>query len=292
MTALTPLALMQRWLQRQLPAEAWNWVADGAAALGAGAADRDLDLAVSLAPRKVGKADLDLTPDDPAAAQAAREGWRPQGWSVDQAARLVLMLSASPEGAEFSRRLEQLCITGDVRELIAFYQGLPLYPEPERYIARAGEGLRTNMKAVFEAVAQGNPYPAEQLDQGAWNQMVLKAIFVGAALEPIQGLDDRRNEELARTVVDYAHERWAAGRAITPELWRLVGPFADAAMIEDLKRPLQSDLPVERQAAALALRDCPQAAAGALLAQTGGLKSDVEAGRVSWETVCRDAPKP
>jgi len=284
--------LLKSWLERQLPADAWNWLSGGADALGAGAADRDLYLAVSLVPRKLGKDDLDLTPDDLQAAEAARPGWRPAGWSVDQAGRLVLMLGASPDAAEFARRLEQLCITGDVRELIAFYQGLPLYPQPERYIARAGEGLRTNMKAVFEAVAHRNPYPGEHFTEGTWNQMVLKAIFVGSRLDPIQGLDARRNVELAETLVDYAHERWAASRVITPELWRMVGPFASEAIVADLQRPLSSDEPTERHAAALALHECPLASAGLLLDGAGDLKSDIDAGRISWETVCRDAPKP
>lgn len=292
MTANTPLDLLKSWLQRQLPEDAWQWLADGAEALGIGAADRDLYLAVSLTPRKVGKADLQLTPDDFSAADTARPGWYPLNWSVDQAARLMLMLSASPDGAEFARRLEQLCITADVRELIAFYQGLPIFPDPERHVARAGEGLRTNMKAVFEAVAHRNPYPAEHLGEVAWNQMVLKAIFVGSTLHPIQQLDARRNEDLARTLVDYAHERWAASRAIAPELWRMVGPFADADMVADLGRPLASDLKVEQQAAALALSECPLAAAKELLNSAPALKSDIEAGRISWETVYRDAPKP
>lgn len=122
--------------------------------------------------------------------------------------------------------------------------------------------------------------------------MVLKAIFVGSSLDPIVGLDRRRNEELAQTLIDYAHERWAASRVITPELWRMVGPFADTKIIADLGRPLQSDLPVERQAAALALRDCPREDAGVLLQSVAELNSDIEAGRVSWKTVADNAPRP
>ena len=96
-------------------------------------------------------------------------------------------------------------------ELVAFYRGLPLYPDQPRYVARATEGLRTNMKSVFEAVAHRNPYPSEQFPEAAWNQMVLKALFVGSPLWPIVGTGPARaTPTLARMLCDYAHERWAA----------------------------------------------------------------------------------
>ena len=38
---------------------------------------------------------------------------------------------------------------------------------------------------------------------------------------------------------DYAHERWAAGRPVAPELWRCVGPFAEGAALDDLARVLR-----------------------------------------------------
>ncbi len=83
--------------------------------------------------------------------------------------------------------------------------------------------------------------------------MVLKALFVGVALHPIAGLDDRANPALMRMLCDYAHERWAAGRAVSPELWRCVGPHADEAARADLERVLAEGEPGERKAAAWAL---------------------------------------
>ncbi len=186
---------------------------------------RDLYLAVSLVTRKVGKADLTLSDADLRDANASRAGWDPREWSVDQAARV----HADSRAGERIRRAWPAasisCATPPTSsELVAFYRGLPLYPEQPRYVARATEGLRTNMKSVFEAIAHRNPYPSEQFPEAAWNQMVLKALFVGSALWPIVGLDRRANPELARMLCDYAHERWAAGRPVSPELWRCVGP--------------------------------------------------------------------
>jgi hypothetical protein len=185
--------------------------------------------------RKLGKAALPLDEGELAAARAAREGWDPSSWRVDEAARIRLLLAADTgDGERFASRLDQLCATADVDELVAFYRGLPLYPDAPRHRSRAAEGLRSNMSVVFEAVAHRNPYAAEQLPQDAWNQMVLKALFVGSALEPIVGLDGRANEALARMLVDYAHERWAARRPVSPELWRCVAPFASPALRDEL----------------------------------------------------------
>ncbi len=60
---------------------------------------------------------------------------------------------------------------------------------------------------------------------------------------------------------DYAHERWAAGRPVSPELWRCVGPHATGAMLQDLERVLKKGTEPERKAAALSLRGSPDPAA-------------------------------
>ena len=177
-----------------------------------------------------------------------------------------------------------MCATADVDELVAFYRGLPLYPDPPRHRARAAEGVRSNMVVVFEAVAHHNPYPAEELAEDAWNQMVLKALFVGAALDPIVGLDARANATLARMLGDYAHERWAASRPVSPELWRCVGPFASGPLLADLGRVLETGTPPERAAAVLALRSSPDPDARRLLDRHATWRDAVAARGVDWKS--------
>ena len=180
-----------------------------------------------------------LLPADIEQAGAARPGWDPSGLSVDQAARIaILLLKAGGEGEAFRDRFVQLCRTADIAEQVAFYRGLPLYPNPELLTHQAGEAARTNMRSVFEALAHNNPYPFEQFDENRWNHMVLKALFIGSKLFPIQGLGQRANVELSRILCDYAHERWAAGREVTPELWRSVGDAPDVRdALDDLNGP-------------------------------------------------------
>ena len=108
-TSHTPLELLVAWVRRQVPPEPWEWFEGRRAALAGDASERDLLIALGFVPRRLGKADLALEADDLAAADAARPGWDPRGWSMDEAARLALLL-ASFDGDEavFAARIELL----------------------------------------------------------------------------------------------------------------------------------------------------------------------------------------
>ena len=222
---MQPREMLRDWGLRQAGDEA-AWFVESLDALAAGAAERDLHIVLGYAPRRLGKADLILTEADLAAADAAYPGWDPAGWSVDGAARVAALLFFEGE-RPFAETFKDLRRTSDVAEMIALYRGLPLYPEPEALFFEVGEGLRSNLKPVFEAIAHRNPFPRDHFDEHRFNHMVLKALFVGSELAPIVGLDERANPELARILIDYARERWAAGRPVSEELWRPVRPFAD-----------------------------------------------------------------
>jgi hypothetical protein len=286
---MTSTELIGRWLAARLSGDRAAWFGGGVEKLRSGAGDRDLFLMTSAVTRRLGTAPLALTATELQAAAASRPGWDPSDWTVDQAARVYLLLVSTPDGAETSRRLDRLCSAADIGELVAFYKGLPLYPDPPRHVLRAAEGVRSNMRVVFEAVAHRNPYPAEHFAEQAWNQMVLKALFVGTRLDLVVGLDRRRNECLARMLCDYAHERWAASRPVSPELWRCVGPFATGSVLDDFRRLLSRGTAVERQAAVLALLESPDAAARPLVAAEPELAGAAKAGKFSWVTLATGA---
>jgi hypothetical protein len=244
-------ALLSHWLGTALSADQWQWLSAQITAIAAGAPDRQIFTSFSLVSRQVGKADLALTSAQIAAAQALCPGWEPQTWSVDQAARSLLLLALPHDDPDqVARRFEQLFTTSGLQELIALHQTLPLLPHPDRYRFWADEGVRSHMKGVFEAIALRNAYPAQHFDEAAWNQLILKAIFIESPLAPIYGLDQRRNPTLARMAIDYVHERWAAKRKVNPELWRLVAPFVTDAIRPDLERGMAMDDPEQRQAIA------------------------------------------
>ena len=200
----------------------------------------------------------------------------------------MLTTVADQDAKAFAPLFKDLCRTADLNESITFYRGIALYPHSTELDAQIGEGLRTNIRAVFEAIAHHNSYPCEHFDQNRWNHMVLKALFIDSTLGPIQGLDERANPELAHILCDYAHERWAAKRAVTPELWRCVGPFATTDMIDDLRRVTESSLEIERQAALLALSQCSDPAVSDLLSRFPVETAAIARGELSWDLL-RDA---
>lgn len=249
--------ILHSWLSPRIDPAALNWLTEKRRSVSDGD-KKTLFLSFGMVPRKVGKDDLNLTPEELGQASAARPGWNPTGWTVDQAARLALVLSfPALEATPYVAVLDQLFAAAEVNELVALYQGLPLYPHQPAFQLRCAEGQRTNIKSVFLAIAHRNPFPAEQLNEDQWNQLVLKSVFIDVLLDSIVGLDRRANAKLAKILVEFAQERWAAKRPVSPELWRCVGPFADDAGLAALEKVLSTGTDLERQAAALALRSCP-----------------------------------
>jgi hypothetical protein len=273
-------------ITRQAPERAVAWLDKTLAQFSQAGTEKQFFLAFSSAPRFTGKESLQLTGNDLQEADQLRKGWQPRGWTVDQATRVLLALGLPHQSEdEFVRILNLVFSAAEVGELTALYLSLPVLPYPERHRERAAEGVRSNITAAFEAVALRNPYPAGYLSQEAWNQLVMKAIFVGAPIGEIYGLEERANERLAQTLSDFAHERWAAGRAVPPELWRLVGPFIEEQTLPDLKRLFGADDPVQHRAAALACFKSSFPAAQELLRQRPDLQQQIEAGALTWETV-------
>ncbi len=283
--AATSTTLLRAWLNERVEPAAFEWL-DGRIAVVRGGDVRQLYLVFGMVPRRTGKADLALSKVEQLKAEDVRPGWDVSTWSVDHAARTLLVLSfPSADAMKYSKTLDRLFDAGEVSELVALYQSLPLLPHQETHVLRAAEGLRTNIKPVFAAIAHRNPYPAERFTDAQWNQMVLKCLFVDLPLWPIVGLDERANVPLMRMLCDYAHERWAAGRTVSPELWRCVGPVADDAAIEDLAKVLRDGSDAERQGAALALAMNNNLRAKELLDGDQELSREVSSGRISWNSI-------
>jgi hypothetical protein len=283
--------LLTRCIERTVSSDATNWLRQALPEPSALADENKLARALGLVPRRLGRADMIFTDSDSKDAEALHSGWDLYGLSIDQAARIVIVL-ASYRGDDraFANTVESLCRTAEVNELIAYYRGLAIFPAPLLLRSRAREGIRSAVTPVFEAVAHRNPFPRTMFDQDAWNQMVLKALFIGSRLDPIQGLDERANPDLASMLVAYAHERWAAGRSVSPELWRCVGPFADGRALDALVRVLELGNAREQLAAGLALRASQLRRARDVISRHPSCEQRLDEAAVTWHTLMELEP--
>lgn len=236
-------------------------------------------------PRLVGKDKMKLNAGQLSQLQAGRAQFSPAHWSVDRFCRVYLLslLEAGDDKATYVARIEELFSVAEVQEQVALYSALPLYQFPQAFIHRCTEGIRTNMTDVFDAVALENPYPSEQLEEAAWNQMVLKALFMERPIYRITGLDERANPQLARILSDYAHERWSAGRRVSPELWRCFGPFMDEQLFSDMQLLLDGKDAYREEAAVLACMDSSYPGSNEILTRHSGIAEKARSGELSWD---------
>lgn len=279
-------AIILEWLEQKLEEEAVNWLKSTGKQLAGHPEDWKLYTSFSAVPRHTGKKVLSFSEEELNRAESVPKNWSPVEWSADQLGRVYLILNFARNGKdEFLEKVEKIFITSDLGEAVALYKGLPLYPHPIRFKDRAAEGVRSNITSVFNAVAHHNPYPAEYLDEGAWNQVVLKALFVGSSLYKIAGLDERANKTLAKMLVEYAHERWSAGREVSPELWRPVGPFIDDEYSDEIKQVLNHPDKIQKQSALLALMKSDYPGKDELLKEHKDLVMEIEEQNVTWDNI-------
>jgi len=244
--------LLKGLLQKSISPDSWKWLENE----GQNAAKGDLarfNIAFVSMPRKIGRSPVVISAEDQAALKDVRSNFIINGWPTDRLARVWLLMQLdATDKSRYIAGIENLFLSAEMSELVALYSALPVLAYPEAWRKRCAEGIRSNIGQVLEAVICNNPYPAEQLDEAAWNQLVLKAIFTEKPVLEIVGLKARRNRNLAQSLSDYAHERWAAHRDVNPLLWICVAPFIDENNFADIQRLFSKGDVTEQEAAALA----------------------------------------
>jgi len=267
-------------IKRHINLEAWHWLqgkADNADNLLA------FNSAFAAVSRHTGRQAICITPAEKQAIEAQRKNLQIASWSIDKLARVWLLMQIKNVDVEiYKSRIEALFPSAEMNELVALYAALPIFTFPEIWKLRCAEGIRSNIETVLQAIICQNPYPSEQLDELAWNQLVLKAFFTNQNIHLIIGLDERVNQKLADTLIDFAHERWAAGRKVPLQLWRCVGGFINASNFETIQKlSICSDLD-QQKAAALACDASNYPLAKQLLTRFPALKTAIENKELGW----------
>lgn len=139
-----------------------------------------------------------------------------EAWRLVDLGRAALVREAF-EGASATQVADcyaKLLRSGGLSEQESLLRALPLLPHGEGLVDAAIEASRTNATPVFAALALDNPFPAARFPALNFNQLVLKAVFLGLPVARIHGLAARATDELARMVHSYASERAAAHRSV------------------------------------------------------------------------------
>jgi hypothetical protein len=188
--------------------------------------------------RKVGREPLDPGAD-PADIFA---------WTVDDAARTLLLLAL---GDAAEGELGELYRFGDAAERRGILRALPFLDLGDRALYLTDDAIRTNDTRLIAAAL--GPYATEHLSDAQYDQAVLKCVFVGVPITPIDGIPARVTPDGARMLAAFVHERVAAGRDVPAEVWIVIDKYPHAEEIAAIEAELESEFPDRRAAAERAL---------------------------------------
>jgi hypothetical protein len=231
--------------------------------------------------KKIDRTVIKFSEEQLSALRLCEPAFNPELWTLDQLCRLALMLSL--DTATSKSKIETLVDASDMRELVTIYKSLIFLENGEEFMMKAIDGIRTNMIDVFDSIALNNSYPSKYFSEDAWNQVLLKAIFNERPIYKIVGLEERNNQKLADILHDYAHERWAAGRRVTPELWRMMSGHLNEEKFNDLKKVIDTDVPEAKAAAIKVIEESNYAPATEWLGEQNIPKSALSWGDIGHE---------
>ena len=147
----------------------------------------------------------------------------PSVWSlgdVTRAGLLLVALAVLPADAHVPFATE-IFRRGETAERVGLLRSLCLLPDAPRFKELAAEACRSHVQDVLEALFCENAFVAAHSDELAFNQVIMKAMFVGIPLARIPGWESRVNAELLRMSQDFAAERRAAGRPVPDDVVRI-----------------------------------------------------------------------
>lgn len=209
-----------RGIARARLAHEERWLDDALAISGQHDANRLLGVYTSASRKSAGRK-LTLSAVEHAAIEALSPGLSCERWSLEDLVRATILLEAArvePNAQTWIETASACYENGDAREQQSWLRAISLLPHAERFVAFGIDACRSHIQPTFEAIACDNPYPSMYFPDLNFNQLVLKALFIGAPLARVVGLRRRLNPDLSRMARDYASERRAAGRTVPADL--------------------------------------------------------------------------
>lgn len=197
-----------------------RWLDDALTMVAQRDVNRLLGVYTSTSRKSAGRG-LTLTAVEHAAIDALSPGLSCERWMLEDLVRATILLESArvqPNAQTWIDTVPACYENGDAREQQSWLRAISLLPLAERFAAYGIDACRSHIQPTFEAIACDNPYPSCYFPDLNFNQLVLKALFIGAPLARVVGLRRRLNADLSRMARDYASERRAAGRTVPADL--------------------------------------------------------------------------
>lgn len=183
----------------------------------------DLGLYSAMAKRKLGSVYMDDSPPIDSTSPALDI----QRWTIADTGRIIMLISAIETQPEQTQEtITAYYKMGDESERIALIRSLLIFAPGNSLTELALDAGRTNSLEILAALTLDNPYPARFYSESEFNQMVLKGLFLGLAIERVVDLSERANPELSHMCENYVIERENANRTVPVDIWLAIGPFA------------------------------------------------------------------
>ena len=273
-------------IKEHVAVDSYNWLQDRVVLISAGNDAILLQACFAAIARKIEKKIVHLNLDKKEQLTKFLPGLSIEGWTLHRLCRLYILLNLNTaEKEKYCHAIESLFVNAEMNERADLHAALPAFAYAQHWVKFCEEGIRSNIGVVLEAIMYNNPYPANYLEEAAWNQLVLKAFFTEKNINLIIGIDERANAPLAATLIDYAQERWAANRTVNVQLWRLVAPFIDDANFAFIKELYNSKDENTILAAALACSFSNYIPAKVLLETMPELKTKIVTNEVNWGNI-------
>jgi hypothetical protein len=169
-------------------------------------------------------------------------------WTIDDAARVLLLVAA---GERAEAELADLYRFGDAAERRGVLRALPYLPIEDRGLGLVDDAIRTNDTRLIAAAL--GPYATRHLSDAQYDQAIIKCVFVGVPITPLDGLPERVTPDASRMLAAFVLERVTAGRDLPAEVWTVIDKYPPAEEIAAIEAELQSPFDDRRAAAERAL---------------------------------------
>lgn len=147
-------------------------------------------------------------------------------WKTTETAQILLLACAIASHDQWSPQqiIDIAYRYGDDAERCSILKGLYWLDVSANMVLFAVDAGRTNSTGLLSSLACANPYPEHYYSEAQYNQLIMKALFMGLDISTITGLQSRTNHELTRMCGDYIAERLAARRSIPASIWLATNP--------------------------------------------------------------------